>query len=79
MKTQSRHRRRLKCEMLNIAFLIAQVNDLCNLFLFFPVPISITLQTFVTYHIRESLYSVNALLYDPHTSTHTELYIYINA
>ena len=41
--------------------------------------ISITLQTFVSYHIRKSLYSVNALLHDAHTSTHTELFTYINA
>ena len=41
--------------------------------------ISITLQTFVSYHIRKSLYSVNALLHDAHTFTHTELFTYINA
>ena len=33
----------------------------------------------VSYHIRKSLYSVIALLHDAHTSSHTELYTYINA
>ena len=41
--------------------------------------ISTTLQTFVSYHIRKSLYSVNSLLHNAHTPAHTTLYTYINA
>ena len=41
--------------------------------------ISITLQTFVSYHIRKSLYSVNSLLHNAHTPSDTALYTYINA
>ena len=41
--------------------------------------ISITLQTFVSYHIRTSIHSVNPLLHDAHTNDHTTLYPYANA
>ena len=41
--------------------------------------ISTTLQTFVSYHIRKSLYSVNSLLHNAHTPAHTTLYTYFNA
>ena len=41
--------------------------------------ISITLQTFVSYHIRKSIHSVNPLFQDAHTNNHTSLYSYANA
>ena len=41
--------------------------------------ISITLQTFVSYHISKSIHSVNPLLHDAHTHDHTTIYSYANA